>query len=242
VNAGVLGFGALVVGIAIGIGATLATTRSTEVTTSARATAPAKTAAQPAPVREMVCVRGRSSDARDGDHGCEAQKLATAVCESRLSECTGAREAVRKPWPTQGAASEEPEAFTERIDAALEACDMADLVEAIECSEYPCVVALRDAGANVEATTQRLQDRARSCAPLRAAFGIGAEHDEALGVHPVKVACGDHEETAFVLRALDTGGSAWTAWQSSDQEDNVTDVLRWMFRRGDDVAGVWPCE
>jgi hypothetical protein len=57
----------------------------------------------------------------------------------------------------------------------------------------------------------------------------------------VKVACGDHEEIAFVLRALDTGGGAWAAWQESDEGDNITDVLRWMFRRGDDVAGVWPC-
>lgn len=233
--------GSLVVGVAVGVGVTLLVTRDTEVPTQAIAPPRVEPAPERAQVREMVCVRGRSSDARGDDDSCDVQRLATAVCEARLGECTGAREAVRKAWPEDGPPSERPEAFTERIDAALDACDMAGMVEAVECTEYPCVVALRDAGADVEATTQRLQERTRACAPLRAAFGVGAEHDEALGIHPVKVACGDHEEIAFVLRALDTGGGAWAAWQESDEGDNITDVLRWMFRRGDDVAGVWPC-
>lgn len=80
------------------------------------------------------------------------------------------------------------------------------------------------------------------CGPLLEAFSVSEGQEDAIQVHPVRVPREGQDEFAYVLAAMDTSGDAWSVWQSRRDPRNLAEVLRWMFRRRDDVASLWSCE
>lgn len=160
----------------------------------------------------------------------------------------GQRKAVRQPWPA-GDTVESPEAWTDAVEQALAECELGAELEMVECTEYPCVAALRPADSTLdeagrEREMKRLMAAARTCAPLRASLGLeGPEHDEAIDVFRLDARCGERREPFFVLTAFAPEGPAW-ALVSQDHRNEIEDrdLFRWMYRRADDVSGMWPCE
>jgi hypothetical protein len=84
---------------------------------------------------------------------------------------------------------------------------------------------------------------ARGCAPLRTSFGLqGPEHDEAIDVYRLDARCGEGRESFFVLTALAAEGPAWSLISKDGRsEEEERDLFRWLYRRADDVSGLWPC-
>lgn len=199
-----------------------------------------------APASRLVCARDRDpDDERPVD--CSAATLRADVCEARLDECSREKRGLRRSWPTDGAPSERPGEFQRAIEAALGECGLVEDLELLECTEYPCVAALRrPADVDPTVAAERLTAAAVECPALRDAFGLDADRAAAGGiqVNPVRVPCGADggDEHAYVLSAFDPSGEAWAMWQARGEGDNLTEALRWMFRRGDDVAALWDCE
>lgn len=194
----------------------------------------------------LVCVRhvGPRSIAEEPDRACEAQQLAVSVCEARLDDCSRTKASLRVPWPSDGPDVEEPSKFSEAIEASLSECGLDEYLEVVDCTEYPCVAAFRPMVGGVkadDAELEKLNATVDSCKPLRDAFDVGDDQLDALEVHRVRVPCDGNDEDALVLSAMSTNGKAWAAWRDRGEGDNVTELLRWMFRRGDDVAAVWSC-
>ncbi len=235
-------WGSLCGGLVVGLAAWVFTDSVSGVSSSPppRLATEAPSDSRDARLREFVCVRERTSNATERQ--CEAERLAALACEARLAQCTGERTAVRKSWPEHGPESEEPEAYADILVSALEDCGLDPMLESVECTEYPCVAALRGDDRDPELFAEQLDQRVKACAPLRRAFGVGPEQLDALSVRPLQVSCGDQSEVMFILQTLDTRGDAWEAWESRGERDNLVDILRWMFRRGDDVAGIWDCD
>lgn len=198
--------------------------------------------------RGLVCVReipSRGSAVRDDETDDEAAAMARlrlGICEAKLDECTRAKALVRHPWPEQGAGVEDPTQFRAVVEQALADCDLDDGLEMIECSEYPCVAALRPTAGDDQAALDRLNLAIDACAPLRQAFDIGDGQDDALEAHSVRIPCTHGDRVAHVLAAVSTKGEAWNAWQNRGTGDNAIELLRWMFRRSDDVAALWNCD
>jgi hypothetical protein len=241
----VLAFGA---GALMGVGVTFLFTPAPSgqgVTTSTKA-APApprppeasRRSASPSDSR-LVCVDRR--ELPDGE--CAGERLASSICEAQLTACAQEKSALRHKWDENGPEAEDPDRFHEIAEEALESCQLGRALEVIDCTEYPCVAALRasDDGRPQEVIYERLAEQVRQCPALRSAFSVGQGDDDALQVHAVTVPCGGRPETAYVLAPMDTRGAAWRAWSARGEGDNVFEVLRWMFRRGDDVAAVWDC-
>ena len=113
----------------------------------------------------------------------------------------------------------------------------------MECSEYPCVAALRpqvDGGPDDEAfrkEQERMMAQVRACAPLRDAFGV--TDDKALDVFANDTICADGtRRDFFALMALDPTGPAYALLEKEQgrSKREERDLFRWLFRRGDDVA------
>jgi hypothetical protein len=169
------------------------------------------------------------------------------LLRGQLQACRDDRKRIRHGFDPQGPATERPETWTRHVEDAIDACDLPFEVDVVECSEYPCVAGLRPTDALPtepadEEMAGRLDARLDACASLRQAFSIGDDQLDALQIHEIELPCGDPEspETAFALVAMDTSGEAWRAWQNRD--DDIEGVMRWMFRRGDDLAAMIPCE
>ncbi|MFO0632671.1 MAG: hypothetical protein U0168_07475 [Nannocystaceae bacterium] len=234
-----------VVLLAVGAGA-FVLGRATAAHTAApppAATSDAAVTPGPRVLRSLVCApvqRPASAEA-----SCDELELRQRWCESELSECTRERSAVRHPWPEDDGI-ESPDRWSAAIDEAFETCGIAAELEVVDCAEYPCTAALRpraavtdDAGH--ERQMNELVAAVRACAPLRQAFAVGPGQDDALDVFRLDAPCGDDHERFFALLALDTRGEAFA--KQSEQEDDLVEreVMRWMYRRGDDLVGMWPC-
>ncbi|MBX7081908.1 MAG: hypothetical protein K1X88_22070 [Nannocystaceae bacterium] len=236
----------LVVLAALAAGA-FALGRATAGTTPAPAAPAAAPAAEPSPgpraLRSLVCapVQRRAS----AEASCEELELRQRWCESELSECTRERSAVRHAWPEQDSI-ESPDRWSATIDEAFERCGIEAELEVVDCAEYPCTAALRPRapitdGAGHEQQMNALMAAVRACAPLREAFAVGSGQDDALDVFRLDAPCGGTHERFFALLALDTRGEAFTKQQEGEDDLVEREVMRWMYRRGDDLVGLWPC-
>lgn len=195
----------------------------------------------------MVCAALDGGRRAEDDASCEALELRTRWCEGQLDQCTRERKAVRQPWPGEESV-EAPEAWSDAVEQALAECELGVELELVECTEYPCVAALRPADpgldqAGREQEMKRLMETARACGPLRAAFGLqGPEHDKAIDVWRLDARCGEGREGFFVLSALSPEGPAWSLLEKEAKDElEERDFFRWLYRRADDVSGLWPC-
>lgn len=195
----------------------------------------------------LVCAALASGSDAPEEPSCEAAELRARWCEGQLDRLSGERKAVRQPWP-EAETVESPEAWTDAVEQALAECEIGAELELVECTEYPCVAALRPADATLdqggrEQEMKRLMAAARACAPLRESMGLrGPEHDEAIDVYRLDARCGDGRESFYVLSALSPEGPAWALLgKEGRSEEEERDLFRWLYRRGDDVSGLWPC-
>ena len=88
----------------------------------------------------------------------------------------------------------------------------------------------------------------RACEPLRDAFGVAGDDvtqeqvEAALDVYRLDAQCEGDREKFLVLAALAPEGGAYELMHKNDtttQEDR--DLNRWVYRRADDLAALWPC-
>ncbi len=194
----------------------------------------------------LVCAAIGGGRQTTPEPSCDGLALQAKWCQAQLEQCEGQRKAVRQPWP-QADTAEAPDQWADAVEEALAQCDMGAELELVECSEYPCVAALRPSDPTLDAAgrereMKRMMAVARGCAPLRESFGITPEHEAALDVYRLDARCGDGRESFFVLSALSPQGPAY-ALQSTENRDaqQERDFSRWLYRRADDVSGLWPC-
>lgn len=201
--------------------------------------------------RGLLCASRGPSSAPASDE-CAAERLRATWCEGQLAECEHSRQAVRHPWPEE-AGVEDPTEWTDAVEAALAQCEIAGVeLELIDCSEYPCVAALRpeaSGGPDSEAfraEQQRVEEEVRGCGPLRAAFGLQERSpDKGLAVFANDTVCSDGSRADFfALMALHPDGPAYDLVDDEGQRRSKReerDLFRWIFRRGDDVAAAYSC-
>lgn len=191
----------------------------------------------------LVCAKTRAPVF--GDVDCGEPELRARWCEAELDACSAQRRAVRQAWPEQ-ATIESPETWTATIDEALASCDIGAELELVDCAEYPCTAALRTAktamtDAEHEAEMERLMVAVRGCPALRDKFGAAPDQKN-LDVFRLDARCPDGRESFFVLMALDAAGAAYELYGKPERDDTQErDMNRWMYRRADDLAGMWPC-
>ncbi len=183
--------------------------------------------------------------------GCASERLRTQWCEGQLAQCEQTRRANRHDWP-EDEGIESPEAWANAVEEALDDCDVEGAeVETIECSEYPCVAALRPTVVGepddpaFAAAQEKLIESVRGCASLREAFGIDEETHKALDVFSNDTTCPDGtRRDFFALMALDPNGPAFELLDEERKRSKreERDLFRWLFRRGDDIAGAYPCD
>jgi hypothetical protein len=202
-------------------------------------------ATEPAPrsIRSLVCAPVRR--AARVDSSCDEIELRERWCEAELADCSKQRDAVRHAWP-EADTVESPERWSEVVDEAFEACGIDAELEVVDCAEYPCTAALRPKTAAADAASherevERLTQAVRACPQLRAAFNVGDGQDEALDVFRLDAPCGAEHERFFAFMAVDTRGEAFAKQQAEDDDIVERDVMRWMYRRADDLVGMWPC-
>lgn len=204
---------------------------------------PDSPSAMPKAVRSLICAPVRR--AANEDASCDELALRERWCEAELADCSKQRDAVRHPWPDADGV-ESPERWSEIVDDAFEACGIDAELEVIDCAEYPCTAAVRPKlpmpdAASHERELERLTQAVRACPQLREAFHVGPGQDDALDLFRLDAPCGDAHERFFALMAIDTQGGAFAEQQVSDDDIVERDVMRWMYRRGDDLVGLWPC-
>lgn len=235
---------ASVVSLALGVAVGLAWPRPDAVAVvRAEPAAPASPNAMPKAVRSLICAPVRRAATEDAS--CDELELRERWCEAELADCSKQRDAVRHPWPAADGV-ESPERWSEIVDDAFEACGIDAQLEVIDCAEYPCTAAVRPKlampdAASHERELERLTQAVRACPQLRDAFHVGAGQDDALDLFRLDAPCGDTHERFFALMAIDTQGEAFAEQQISDDDIVERDVMRWMYRRGDDLVGLWPC-
>jgi hypothetical protein len=159
---------------------------------------------------------------------------------------------VRNEWP-EGDTVEEPGAWSDTVEQAFAECEIPGALELIDCTEYPCTAAVRppvppEDPEQFKAQMTSAMNAVRACAPLREAFGVAAgevaqqQVEAALDVYRLDAQCDGDREKFLVLMALAPEGDAYTLLHKGDtttQEDR--DLNRWMYRRADDLAALWPC-
>ena len=203
----------------------------------------AEAAQVPRALRSLVCAPVGRPLGREAS--CEELDLRQRWCESELSECRRERASVRHEFPEQ-AGIESPTEWSAAIDEAFEQCGIDAEIELVDCAEYPCTAALRSKtvlldGPGHEREMERLIEATRGCAPLRRAFGIGDGQDDALDLFRLDAPCGGAAERFFAFMALDPKGDAYNRQRVTDDDLVEREVMRWMYRRGDDLVGLWPC-
>ena len=191
----------------------------------------------------LVCAKTRAPVF--GDVDCSEPELRARWCEAELDACSAQRRAVRQEWPEKETI-ESPETWTATIDEALASCDIGAELELVDCAEYPCTAALRTAKTAMtneehEAEMERLMVAVRGCPALRDKFGAAPDQKN-LDVFRLDARCPDGRESFFVLMALDAAGAAYELYGKPERDDaQERDMNRWMYRRADDLAGMWPC-
>lgn len=195
--------------------------------------------------RGLVCVRSSESEGLESD--CESLRPALKWCEARLARCESRGMFRRHDWP-DNTPGEHPERWTSSVRSALEACGIDLPLEVVDCTEYPCVAAVRpppgievgtedDEAQSYTAYRERLERQLDTCEPLQGQFGDGNSPGLAR-LHRYDVPCEGGAEPMLILSVLDSEGPAYAIQQGT----NLTEQLRWSFRRGDDLAAAWSCE
>ncbi|MBV1861823.1 MAG: hypothetical protein KUG77_25610 [Nannocystaceae bacterium] len=165
--------------------------------------------------------------------------------QRQLAECEAGSRRVRDPWPSDLPSQEDPDAWVATVEDSFESCEVPAEIEVIDCVEYPCIAALRsdpndEESVDAAVAAETLRSRLESCAPLRAGLSISETGTDAIQVHPVDVTCEDgSKEQAQVVIALDPAGPAWAEFSRPDND--VDAILRWYYRRTDDVVASWKC-
>ncbi len=193
----------------------------------------------------LVCARrdSRLSPSSEPTCDCEVVSAWSGLMERQLAECEAGTRRVRDPWPSDLPSQEDPDAWVETLEDAFEECGVAEAIELVDCVEYPCVAAVRSDAIGTEdqeAKAEDLRSRLDGCVPLRSGLSISEAGTEAVQVHPIEVRCEDGSvERAQVVIALDPTGPAWAEYNQEDRD--VDAVLRWYYRRTDDVMASWTC-
>jgi hypothetical protein len=213
---------------------------------------PLDSRARPALPRGLLCARRGPSATQTRTEDCAEQRLRNTWCESQLASCEKRREQIRQDWPADPGV-EDPTEWTDAVETALVECDIEGAeLEVVDCTEYPCVAALRPSvsgGPDDEefrSHQQELIEQLRACEPLRESFGLeGEAADKALDVFGNDTTCPNGERIDFLaLMALDPSGPAYALIEDDDgrSKRQERDLFRWLFRRGDDIASVYPCD
>lgn len=239
------GLGLLALGAAFALGRWVWPARAELAAAALTEDAAAPAVAPPVPraLRSLVCAPVGRPLGREAS--CEELDLRQRWCESELAECRRERASVRQEFP-EDAGIESPEQWSSSVDEAFEQCGIDAEIELVDCAEYPCTAALRSKTPLVDGPTQeremnRLMAAARACAPLRSAFGVGEGQEDALDVFQLDAPCGGKAERFFAFMALDPKGAAYNRQRVQDDDLVEREVMRWMYRRGDDLVGLWPC-
>lgn len=187
------------------------------------------------------------ADSDDGEES-QAERLGWQLCREQLLACRARDEQLREPFP-EDAMFEEPEAWEDAVTKAVQECG-GGLVEldTVECSHYPCIGGLRRRDTASfkqvgEVEAPRLTQAFRDCEPLRNALG-GDVPEDAIDLFPFRRRCEDGSyEEFWILMALDPAGEAWEFYERDHNDDlHVQSIMRWMYRRGEDLATQWQCE
>lgn len=214
---------------------------------SGEATPTSPTTSRPSATRRttspLVCAKTRTPVFPELD--CSEPELRARWCEAELDSCRRERRAVRREWP-EAETIESPETWTQTIDEALASCEIGAELELVDCAEYPCTAALRTAKTAMtdeehQAEMERLMIAVRGCPALRDKFGAAPDQKN-LDVFRLDARCPNGRESFFVLMALDAAGQAYELYGKDQRDDTEErDMNRWMYRRADDLAGMWPC-
>lgn len=196
--------------------------------------------------RSLVCARRASAPGQTSANECDCEALSgwAGLMERQLAECEAGSRRIREPWPSELPTAEDPDAWVEAIEGAFETCDVPAALERIDCLEYPCVAALRgnsdDSDEDAEATAEAIRAQLTHCEPLRNEFSLSEAHEDAIQVHSVEIPCDDGStEHAQMVLALHPLGPAWSEFSKEDQD--IDAILRWYYRRTDDLIGSWKC-
>ncbi|HWB79944.1 MAG TPA: hypothetical protein VG755_33495 [Nannocystaceae bacterium] len=223
-------------------GRSLAVPRAPEAAPESSPSSP-RTSTRRLTASPLVCAKTRAPVFPELD--CSEPELRARWCEAELDACVRERRAVRQEWP-EADTIESPETWTKTIDEALASCDIGAELELVDCAEYPCTAALKTAktamtDAEHQAEMERLMVAVRSCPALRDQFGAAPDQKN-LDVFRLDARCPNGRESFFVLMALDAAGAAYELYGKQERDDTQErDVNRWMYRRADDLAGMWPC-
>lgn len=112
-----------------------------------------------------------------------------------------------RPWLDDAElGDEEPGTWSALVEDAFARCDGPFSVEQIDCTEYPCVAALRVDG-EVDLDAPAAIEDVVDCP----SFAALAERYDAQGLIPVEVRCPDGPRTLILYAAGDTTGAAYLA-------------------------------
>ncbi|MEM6926025.1 MAG: hypothetical protein AAF602_03775, partial [Myxococcota bacterium] len=186
----------------------------------------------PRPPRPLVCAPvGEAGSARD---------VKLDYCMSQLEALRAEQRLVRNPWPTDDPVwdGQRPDEWNETMEEVFEACDLPADVVVTDCSEPPCVAALRvdDPDALGEAIL--------ACEPFLDAF----PQPEA-GLTPLAVPCGDGRfDRMMLLTTFDEEQRrayfSDLGLQDAMDDDDLSAFVegyRILARRADWLVGMWDC-
>ena len=206
-------------------------------------------ASSSAPPRHRVIYRYRdpASTPPDMPHeepACEQLESDYLWCRAQLERCEHQRDYRREQWPSD-APQEEPGAWSELLERAFEECDIELGLELIDCSEYPCVAALRtgvgagaDTSEQLEQLSERVEAQLQACPVFARELG-GGDPEELVALHSYDVLCEDGRREAVLGVTAAPPNSELAA---RIEGDDWNQLLRWYYRRGEDISASWACD
>ncbi|MBX2798393.1 MAG: hypothetical protein KTR31_12005 [Myxococcales bacterium] len=201
---------------------------------------PAPAAPEPSPTpRPMVCAERPL--VLQPSRPAEEANLAHEWCLGRLEALQAQQSATLNHWPEDREYSEGelPEAWTAAMEQVFEDCDLHAEHVLTDCSEPPCVAALRIDDA--ESFTTALE----GCATFTEAFP-----DPEVGAVPMSVRCPDGSADMMVLlttfdreqRRAYFSDLGFDPLLEADLIDPLSEGYRIMGRRADALTRFWDCE
>jgi len=163
-------------------------------------------------------------------------------CLSQLDALQAAQRKVRNPWPSDDPVwnGQRPDEWNATMQKVFERCDLPADIVVTDCSEPPCVAALRA----LEGDEQALVEAIEGCAPFQQAF---PDPEEPLV--PFGVPCADGRWDRMILFSTfdrDQRRAYFEAlgMQPAMDEERLSVWLegyRILSRRADGLAGMWDC-
>jgi hypothetical protein len=184
----------------------------------------AEVTAKPTP--RVVCTRvaDAAPEAASGD--CSAISVRRDWCNARLTAATRPRPTTAPP---EAVGVDDPVAWKQRLDTILAACHLDASVANTDCTEYPCVSALR-------------VPSAEAAKPLEDGCGgaVKFAEGESPALVPTPVECGDHVETLWMFAVLDQP-TLDDLYPKAAGEFLPNELLLLGSRRAEALARGWVC-